>query len=56
MFLYEKYLKIPRISPESNVEIDVNKFKNSTFKFIIEKWTTLYIIKAQNTPDLTQNI
>ena len=37
--------KIPRISPDSNVEIDrvMSTFKNSTFKPIIEKWNTITI-------------
>ena len=38
-------LKIPRISPESNVKIDsvVTTFENSTFKPVVEKWNTMTV-------------
>ena len=44
--LYMKNInhKIPRISPESNMEIDRVSFENSTFKPIIEKWNTMTIV------------
>ena len=38
-------LKISRISPESNGEIDsvMATFENSTFKHIIEEWNTMSV-------------
>ena len=47
MSLYENINhKIPRISPESNVEIDqsvMSTLENSTFKPIIEKWNNMTV-------------
>ena len=57
-------LKIPCISPESNEEIDRVWWKHSKAlpsNFLQKNglpWllTAFHIIKAQNAPDLTQNI
>ena len=57
-------LKIPLTSLESNVKIDRMWWQHSKIlpENLLQKigipwlWTTLYIIKTQNTSDLTQNV